>query len=421
MFERTVLDNGLRIVTSAMPHTKSVSVMLLVGTGSRYETVEEMGISHFLEHMLFKGTSRRPLPQQISEAIEGVGGVLNASTDRELTVYWCKVPEQHFTAALDLLVDMVRESLLKPDDLEKERDVVVEELAMTNDFPTDRVAVILDELIWPNQPIGRDVGGTKESVQAITKEMMVDYLSRQYVPSNVVVSVAGAVTHDQVTKLVGGHLGSWEGARPSPWFPSENGQTEPRVGLEHRQLEQAHLSLGLEAYSAFHPDRYVLDLLSIILGEGMSSRLFVALREEQGLSYDIGSGVQHLLDTGAFVVSAGVDPSKLAQAVTSIMEQLTKVKEGVSAEELAKAKEVAKGRMLLGLEDSRRVASFNGAQELLMDRILTVDEVLEQVDAITPDDIQRVAKDVLVQKALNLAVVGPVEDEGALRELLRLQ
>lgn len=420
MFERTVLDNGLRIVTSSMPHTKAVSVLLLVGAGSRYERVEEMGISHFLEHMLFKGTTRRPLPQQISEAIEGVGGVLNASTDREMTVYWCKTPQQHFPAAADLLVDMVRESLFRSDDLEKERDVVVEELAMTNDFPTDRVGVILDELIWPDQPMGRDVGGTKESVEGITRDMMLDYLGRQYVPANVVASVAGGVAHDEVVELVNGRLGSWRGAAHSPWFPVENGQKEPRVALEHRQLEQAHLSLGLEAYSAHHPDRYALDLLSIILGEGMSSRLFVALREEQGLSYDIASGVQHLLDTGAFIVSAGVDPSKLEQAMGSIMEELAKAKRGASPEELAKAKEVAKGRMLLGLEDSRRVASFLGSQELLLDRILTADEVLERVDAVAVDDIHRVANDVLVESALNLAVVGPVENEDALRELLRL-
>ena len=420
MFERTVLDNGLRIVTSSMPHTKAVSVLLLVGAGSRYERVEEMGISHFLEHMLFKGTTRRPLPQQISEAIEGVGGVLNASTDREMTVYWCKTPQQHFPAAVDLLVDMVRESLFRSDDLEKERDVVVEELAMTNDFPTDRVGVILDELIWPDQPMGRDVGGTKESVEGITRDMMLDYLGRQYVPANVVASVAGGVAHDEVVELVNGRLGSWRGAAHSPWFPVENGQKEPRVALEHRQLEQAHLSLGLEAYSAHHPDRYALDLLSIILGEGMSSRLFVALREEQGLSYDIASGVQHLLDTGAFIVSAGVDPSKLEQAMRSIMEELAKAKRGASPEELAKAKEVAKGRMLLGLEDSRRVASFIGSQELLLDWILTPDEVLERVDAVAVDDIHRVANDVLVESALNLAVVGPVDNEDALRELLRL-
>ncbi len=420
MFERTVLDNGLRIVTSSMPHTKAVSVLLLVGAGSRYERVEEMGISHFLEHMLFKGTTRRPLPQQISEAIEGVGGVLNASTDREMTVYWCKTPQQHFPAAVDLLVDMARESLFRSDDLEKERDVVVEELAMTNDFPTDRVGVILDELIWPDQPMGRDVGGTKESVEGITRDMMLDYLGRQYVPANVVASVAGGVAHDEVVELVNGLLGSWRGVAHSPWFPVENGRKEPRVALEHRQLEQAHLSLGLEAYSAHHPDRYALDLLSIILGEGMSSRLFVALREEQGLSYDIASGVQHLLDTGAFIVSAGVDPSKLEQAMKSIMEELAKAKRGASPEELAKAKEVAKGRMLLGLEDSRRVASFIGSQELLMDRILTPDEVLERVDAVAVDDIHRVANDVLVESALNLAVVGPVDNEDALRELLRL-
>ena len=420
MFERTVLDNGLRIVTSSMPHTKAVSVLLLVGAGSRYERVEEMGISHFLEHMLFKGTTRRPLPQQVSEAIEGVGGVLNASTDREMTVYWCKTPQQHFPAAVDLLVDMVRESLFRSDDLEKERDVVVEELAMTNDFPTDRVGVILDELIWPDQPMGRDVGGTKESVEGITRDMMLDYLGRQYVPANVVASVAGGVAHDEVVELVNGLLGSWRGAAHSPWFPVENGRKEPRVALEHRQLEQAHLSLGLEAYSAHHPDRYALDLLSIILGEGMSSRLFVALREEQGLSYDIASGVQHLQDTGAFIVSAGVDPSKLEQAMKSIMEELAKAKRGASPEELAKAKEVAKGRMLLGLEDSRRVASFIGSQELLMDRILTPDEVLERVDAVAVDDIHRVANDVLVESALNLAVVGPVDNEDALRELLRL-
>lgn len=420
MYERTVLDNGLRVLTGPMPHAKSVTLMLLVGTGSRYEQPPEMGISHLLEHMCFKGTERRPHPRDISEAIEGVGGVLNASTDREVTLYWCKVPQPHFHTALDLLADMTGRSLLAPEQVDKERQVVLEELSLSYDFPTARVDVLIDEMLWPDQPMGRDVGGTRDSVKGITRDMMVEYLQRQYVPSNVVLAVAGGISHQQVMEAASLLLGAWRDAPPSPWFPAVSGEPGTRVRVEERPTEQAHLCLGLPGVPADHADRYAVNLLSTLLGEGMSSRLFQRIREELGLAYDIHSDASHFRDTGSLVVYAGVDPSNIKPAISAIIQELGQLKAGIPSEELSKAKEMSKGRLALRLEDSRGIAAFLGGQELLLGRVRTVDELLQRIDAVTQEDIQRVASQLLTRERLNLAVVGPFNSEEGFHDLLQL-
>jgi predicted Zn-dependent peptidase len=419
MYDKTVLDNGLRILTSPLPHTRSVSVALFVGAGSRYEDDSVAGISHFLEHMLFKGTHKRGTPREIAEAIEGVGGVMNAATDKELTVYWAKVPVDHFTVALDVLLDQLLNSRLDPLELERERKVVIEELAMVEDSPGELVGLLLESLLWPDQALGRDIAGSPESVSGISREAMIEYLATQYVPENTVLSIAGNIDHRTVVGEVVEHVTSWQSRKFGTWAPAVDGQTRFRVGLRSKRTEQTQIALGYPAYSAFHPDRYVLDVMNTIFGEGMSSRLFLEVRELRGLAYDVHSSVAHFLDTGAFVVGAGVDPAKAVECVRAIRGELDRIRSTLVPEtELTKAKEYIKGRMVLRMEDSRAVSSWIGGQELLRREIRSVDEVLAAIDAVTPEAIQRVATDIIRDDRANLALVGPHRSQARFEKLL---
>jgi len=420
-YRKSTLPNGLRVLTAPMPHTRSVSVSVYVGAGSRYETPQQAGLAHFIEHLCFKGTERRPTPQEISQVIDGVGGMINAATDRELTVFYCKVPQPYFELALDVLADLVRRPLFAPEELEKERSIVLEELAMIADSPAQQVDVLLDETIWPDQALGRDIAGSEATVRGLTREMVLDYLRHQYVPNNTVVSIAGAVTHEQVAEQADTLLANWCRGVPRGWFPVVNGQHEPRISVKYKRTEQAHLSVAVRGLPLQHTDRYALSLLSVVLGEEMSSRLVLELRERRGLAYDVHSYCTYFLDTGAFTLYAGVDPSKTMEALGALMRELVRIRdEPVADEELARAKSLAKGRILLRMEDTRAVSDWLGGQELLTSQIRTVDETSALIDAVTPDDLRRVAQQIIVPEQLNLAVVGPFRSTARFRPLLQL-
>lgn len=420
-YEKTTLDNGLRILSSTMPHTRAVSIGFFIGVGSRFEDEEENGISHFLEHMLFKGTEKRPTAKEIAEAIEGVGGAINATTGRELTTYWVKVPQGHLALAIDVLVDMLQRSKLEEEEIEKERRVIIEEINMMLDLPGDWVHLLLNQLVWPGHPLGRDVTGTKESVTKIDRERMFRYLARHYHPADTVISVAGGIEHQEVVGELSSALETWPGKEREAYLPVEEAQREPRVCLGYRETEQAHLALSLQGIPRSHPDRFNLQLLNTVLGQGMSSRLFLEVREKRGLTYSISSYVNYLYDTGSIGVSAGVDPRRIEAALEAILGELDRLRrEPVPAEELKKAQEFMKGRLLLQMEDSLAVVSWLGRQEILEDRVLTIDEVLAAVDAVTAEDIQRVASERFREESLNLAVVGPFQEEERVRSLLRL-
>jgi predicted Zn-dependent peptidase len=414
VYQKTVLDNGLRILTSTMPHTRSVSVGFFIGVGSRYESKEENGITHFLEHMLFKGTTKRPTAKDISLAIEGIGGVFNASTGRELTTYWAKVAQDHFPIAVDVLADMLLNSKLDGEELEKERMVIVEEINMILDQPSDLVHQLANELMWPDHPLGRDQAGTKESVSGLARTMMHDYLKGHYQPANTVLAVAGNIEHDDALKEISAQLSGWKERTRGSYLPMDEEQKAIRVKVEQRPTQQAHLVLLLPGVSRFDDDRYSASLLNTVLGQGMSSRLFLEVREKRGLAYAVYSYLAPLQDTGLMGVYAGVDVQKIGEALKAILAELGEARqELVSDEELKKAKEFTKGRLLLQMEDSFAVAAWMGRQELLEDRILSVDEVLEEVDAVTAEDVQRVAQELFQQEKLNLAVVGPYEETQA--------
>jgi predicted Zn-dependent peptidase len=420
LHQKTTLDNGLRVITETMPHTRSVSVCIFIGAGSRYESERQAGVSHFIEHLLFKGTPRRATARDISVAIEGVGGIINAGTDKELTVYWCKTAQPHFPVALDVLADIVLHSKFDPDDIESERRVIIEEIHMEKDSPSQLVNMLIDELLWPGHPLGRDIAGDRDSVAGISRQMMLDYLSQQYLPANAVVSIAGALKHREMITAANQALGGWAGRDTHPGYKAYQEQPFPQLRIEKKDTEQAHLCLGLSGLPLLHPKRFVLDLLNVVLGEGMSSRLFTEIRDRLGLAYSIHSYVDHFLDTGAITIYAGVEPKKLPVAIEAILEQLGRLKEPVPEDELAKAKELAKGRLLLRMEDSRSVAGWMGGQEVLTGQILTVDQVTAAIDAITAGEIRQLAGELLVASQLRLAVVGPVAEGESLEKLLKL-
>ncbi len=420
MYQKVTLNNGLRLVTAVMPHTRSVSIAFFIGTGSRYETDSQAGISHFIEHLCFKGTSSRPTAVEICTVIEGVGGMLNAGTDKELTLYWCKVPESHFAPSLDVLVDMLLNSKFDPAEIEKERQVIIEEINMSLDSPAQRVAMLIDEILWPGNSLGRDIAGNKESVMAITRDMILDYISKKYQPENTVLAIAGDIEHDEVAGMASRATIDWARQKPDTRLIPYKGQEGRRVLIEKRDTEQSHLCLALPGLSIVHPERFKLDLLNVILGEGMSSRLFTEIRDKLGLAYSIQSYVEHFLDTGAITISAGVDTKNLRVAVRAILKELSRLKVDIPESELVKAKELFKGRTLLRMEDSRSVTGWMGGQEILTGTILSIDEVIAIIDAITVEELQKLARELLLSEQLRLAAVGPIQPDEPLEDLLTL-
>ena len=407
MYQRSVLDNKLRVLTSTMDHTQSVSIVICVGAGSRYESDELAGVSHFIEHLPFKGTESWPTARAVSEAIEGVGGMMNASTDREMTVFWIKVARLHYKTAFAVLMDMVLRPRLDPDEVEKEREVIQEELRMEYDQPSYRVDLLIDEAMWPDQAMGRDVGGTLETVADIQQQDIREYMYQQYNPANTVVAVAGNVTHEEVVGIMTETTQDWKPLEALDWEPATDGVERPVVRVERRRSDQTHMCLGVPGLSLSHPDRYAFNLMNTILGDGMSSRLFLNLREEQGLAYDVHSSTNNFRDTGSLVVYCGVEPGKTNDAVKTIVQEFQGMHQSPSEQELNKAREYSKGRLLLRMEDTRAVASWLGAQELLQNSVRTPDEVVDLLDAVKPSDIARVATNFLNDEKMRLAVVGP--------------
>ncbi len=419
MFQKTILNNGLRVISENMPQAHSVSICIFVGVGSRYETNRLAGISHFIEHVVFRGTNTRPTSREISEAIEGVGGILNGGTDRESTVYWCKVAQPHFELALDVLCDMLLDSKLEPGDVEKERSIIIEEINMCHDSPSSEAGIIIEKLLWPKDALGRDIAGTKKTVSSISRDNLLEHIRQYYAPAATVVSIAGAIEHEEAVAAVEKYFGGWTKAGQCQRFRPFREHEAQRVEIESRDIEQTHMCLALPGLSLFDPQRFTLDMMNIILGEGMSSRLFNEVRDKLGLAYNVQSYVDHFKDAGSLVVYAGVDTAKAKPALEAVIKELERFKtETLSTAELSKAKEMAKGQLALRLEDSRRVASWLGGQEILTGRILTIDEVNTQVDNVTARGIKRLAQQLIDRSKMRLAVVGPHYKDDSLGELI---
>jgi predicted Zn-dependent peptidase len=400
----------VRVITAPMRERASVSVAVMFGVGSRYEEPERNGISHFIEHMLFKGARRYPTAKALSEAVEGVGGVLNAATDRELTVLWAKVPAGRLGLAVEVLGDMAFQSSFDPAELEKERQVVIEELRMYVDNPQEYVGTLFDEVMWPNHPLGRDVAGTEETVRSFERDDCLQYLAEHYHADSVVVSLAGAVEHESALELVESAMGSWGAGDRPPMQPAQAPPDTAEMRVLNRRTEQANLIVGARAPGYLHADRFALDVLNIILGEGMSSRLFLELRENRGLAYDVHSFTVKLWDSGALGIYLGCEPRRARAALAAALAELRRLAdEPVGEEELSRAREYARGRLVLHLEGTNSMSSYLGQQELLGGEILLPETVVERIQAVTAEDVRRLAASMLAD-GLRGAVIGPFRD-----------
>lgn len=420
MYEESVLGNGLRLVTVEIPHAYSAAFGVWVGVGSRYESDGLAGASHFIEHMLFKGTQKRPTAREIALSIEGIGGIFNASTGQETTTYWAKVARHHLPAAVDTIFDMLLNSKFDPDEVEKERQIIVEEINEVLDLPEELVWLQLQELLWPEHPLGQDVAGSRESVARLSRSALLDYMHEHYSAPRMVVAIASCVSHQSARELIAPYVEGLPTHSTADYLPVKP-LSGPRAAATFRDTEQAHFCLGVRGLDRLHPDRYVLHLLNTILGDGMSSRLFIEIRERLGLAYTVYSSIGFLQDTGSFAVYAGVDPEKLTSAIRAVLAELERVRrETVTDEELRAAKEYVKGRLLLRLEDTAANASWVGSQALLGKEIITPDEVIRCVDEVTASDVRRVAEDLIQENRMVLSVVGPVDTEADWEQLLRL-
>ncbi|HLZ95571.1 MAG TPA: pitrilysin family protein [Candidatus Dormibacteraeota bacterium] len=410
-----LLRGGAKLVTSPMPERHSASLVLMFAGGSRDEDDRLAGVSHFIEHLNFKGTKRRPTSKEIAVAIESIGGFINASTDKELTAYWARVPAEHLDLGVDVLFDIVSNSRLTPADIERERGVILEELKMYQDQPQEHVQNLFEEIIWPGHPLGRDIAGTERSVAALTRDEILEFANAHYRLPNLVVGAAGSLDEERLLGAVASRLtlpAELDGVEPSP---APMPLTEPNVLLRRRRTEQAHICLGVRASSYLHPDRYVLDLLNTVLGEGMSSRLFLNIRERLGLAYDVHSFTQKHRDTGYLGIYLGVDPARAVKAVEAAIAELHALEStDVAEDELDRAKEFTKGRLRLELETTNGVAFWLTYQQLVMGEIRTIEDELAMVDAVTAADVRRVADEIL-REPMQMAVIGPFAKSAAFR------
>lgn len=438
-FSKTTLKNGLRVVCTPIPSMESVAIEVLVGAGTRHEEKRVNGLAHFLEHMVFKGTRRYPSAQKISSAVDAIGAEINANTGKERTAYYIKAWERHIKLAFDILSDFVREPLLKPRDIEKEKGVILEEIAMYEDLPMQKAPYLFEELLYPDSPLGWEVLGTRESIPVVRREDFEAYRAKYYYPQNMVLSVAGRFDKDKVLELADKYFGNLTQNSPREAGRAqlkaqnyklklktrENPSGKPEVKLVNKQTEQAHLVLGVRGYPRAHPDRYKEAVLATVLGGGMSSRLFTEIREKRGLAYYVKTSVEHYQEAGYLATRAGIRLGKVEEAIKVVLAEYDKAKSRkhkakITERELQKAKEYLKGKLALGLEDTHEVADFFGDQEIGERRIRTIEEIIKGVDRVTVQDLQKLAGVFFQNSRLNLAIIGPYNDKAKFQKLLKL-
>jgi predicted Zn-dependent peptidase len=420
MFECTALPDGPRVISARVPGSRSVSIAAYVLAGSRHEAAGQAGVAHFMEHITFKGTAAYPTTRAISEAIEGVGGSFNAATERESTVYWVRVPAREAARGVDVLGELIVRPKLEDAEIDHERTVIIEEIRSYLDDPSEYAQILLQQALFGTGAMGREICGDEADIRTLPEQTIRDFWSATYRPTNIVVAVAGDLDHERALELVGPSFGRGDGARTafaaSPVLPAGE-----RYLLGHRDASQAQLAIAVPAYRRDHPDAWPLSVLNGVLGDGMSSRLFLSVREERGLAYDVGSGVTEYADAGSLAIYAGVDPKGLDAALKAILAELERLRqEPVPADELARAKAYLSGGLELRMDDSRHVASWLGGQEALHDRVLSLEEALAAIDAVQAADVQRVAGELFRDDQLRMAVVAPPRHGVALDRALRL-
>jgi len=419
-YKRTILENGLRILTIPMPSFESATVLVLVGAGSRYETKQNNGVSHFLEHMAFKGTEKRPTTLSIANLVDGMGGEFNAYTGKETTGFYIKSAAHNIELSIDILSDMLQNSLLDQKEIDKEKGVIMEEINLYEDSPTRKIGDVYEELLYGDTPLGWDIAGDKKVIRSMQRQDFVDYMQSLYSADNITVVVAGGVNEKEVTELVQKYfdkMPKFDTFRHSPVVESAS---VPAVLIKPKKTEQVHIALGVKTVKEEHPDHYPLEVLAAIVGGGMSSRLFTEVREKRGLAYYVRSYSEHYTDCGSFVTLAGVDAKRTDEAVKVIIDEYRIIASStgnITDEELKKAKEFLKGHMVLELEDSRSVAGFYATQEMLQSKIRNPEEVLEKVDAVTKEQVKKAAETYLV-RPIQLAIIGDFADKSQFEKIL---
>jgi predicted Zn-dependent peptidase len=419
VFERQTLGNGLRVVTAPMPQAQSVTVSVMLAAGSRYETPDTNGIAHFAEHMFFKGTERRPTARDIAGEIDAIGGEFNAFTGKEYTGYYVKCAAEHRDVALDVLVDMLRNSKFELEEIEREKGVIVEEMNMYFDTPRDFIGGVYDELLYGDQPLGWDIIGRKETVRGATRDTFFGYLDRWYKPSRMVVGVGGRIDGDllgEIERRLGDLEPAETGEVDAVALPPENGS---QVKVFTKQSDQAHICVGVRSYPLEHPDRFALQMVANVLGGGMSSRLFTEVRERRGLAYYV-FGVNHsYTDAGSLYSQAGVDINRIDDAITTIAAEFERIAaEPVPSDELEKARSFAKGRFVLSLESPQGLIMYGLRREVLEGGAVDPQEVLDALDEVTGEDVQRVAQDLIDGRGIKLALIGPFDGAERFEKLL---
>jgi predicted Zn-dependent peptidase len=417
MFRKTTLKNGLRVVTKKLDGTKAVTVLVLVGAGSRYEVSEERGISHFLEHMFFKGAERYKNTKEVSEAVDSVGGEFNAFTGKEYAGYYVKVASENVKVAADVLSDMLINAKFAQEEIDKERGVILEEYNMYQDTPMYQIGWNFERLVFGDQPLGWDQIGTKDVINGVMHKDFVDYKKALYTADNTVIAVVGNIEHEDAVALIDEYFDVSEPKRGRE-FKACEGKGEGRVAVKDKKTEQAHIAIGFPGYPETHDDHTALKLLSIILGGNMSSRMFLGVREAKGLAYYIHTSTDNYMDAGTIVTNAGVDLKRVEEAISGVVEEYRKVRdEGVPEVELKKAKSYLKGKMVLTLEDSEEYAHLLGKYELLHGAAKSPDEIMKKIDAVKVSDIERVANDLFKRDLVRMAVIGPYGDGAELEKL----
>lgn len=410
--QQTKLANGLQVITANMPGTYSATISVFAGVGSRYEDYKmQGGVSHFLEHLLFKGTKKRPTTKIISEQIDAVGGWNNAYTSAELTSYYVKVPYEHIGLGLDILADMIQNSLLDPKEIDRERSVIIEEMNVYRDDPASYVHRLTPALLWPGHPLSRDVLGSEEVIRSVSHDTIAGYLAHHYQPHNLVVVAAGRVDHADTVAGAEKLFGGMKGGRPDRPAPAITKLAPDRAATLTKDTAQVHLVIAATAYPYRHADDPAAKIITTILGRGLSSRLFTNVRERKGLAYSVSAGIENYVDSGEFEVYAGVNRDKQAQAIAAIIEELRLIAaEPVAEAELSKAKNQIRGSLQMAMESSGAVADRFGTQQILLGETRTVEKTLADIDAVTTADVARVAAEMLAPERLRLGIISPKPD-----------
>ncbi|MFA5080173.1 MAG: pitrilysin family protein [Candidatus Paceibacterota bacterium] len=421
MYKKTILKNGLRIITINQKETQAAAVFVLVKTGSKYETKNISGISHFLEHMYFKGTRKMKNLQEVAEKLDRIGGSYNAFTGEECTGYYAKVDSSHFDIALEWVADIFLNSKIPANEMEKERGVIIEELNMYKENPIMHINQIWKEVLYGDQPAGWDIGGTKESVLNITRSQILKYIEDAYKPNNTVICVAGNFNEEETIEKINKYFSIMKKGKIINKLPVIENQTKPQIKICFKKIKQANIILGLRTYNMFDDRRYVLNIISAFLGGMMSSRLYGQVVDKMGAAYYIYTSSDNDSDTGYLAVFSGVENGKLFLVIETILKEFRKLKkQKVSEEELRKAKDYIKGKMVLGLESSDSKASYYGMQELMTDKIYSSEQIFKKIESITAKDIMEVANDIFKDEKLNLAILGPYKSKDDFRKILKI-